>query len=117
MLLQVQMGWNLFMLKCQMTTLINPATPAAVSKWPTLVLTEPIQEGLVLFSLSCIVPLRALELQWDLPGPSPYREPPHTAPGFGSIPDKLVSAARMTSCCEGPFGSCKAAAAAVLIDG
>ena len=42
---EVQVRRNLVMLAAQSTTLIKPAIPAAASRWPMFVFTEPTSSG------------------------------------------------------------------------
>ena len=97
------------------TTLIRPAMPAAASRWPMLVLTEPTTQRLVgraalaqhraeRLDLDRIAERRAGAVRLDVARRRRARRRRWRAP------------ARITACCAGPFGHGEPAAAAVLVD-
>ena len=98
------------------TTLIRPAMPAAASRWPMLVLTEPTSSGA----------LGARSSPSTAPSACTSIGSPSGVPGavrFDVVDvgaarrRRAASAARMTASCAGPFGTVRPLLAAVLVDG
>ena len=86
-----------------MTILITPATPAAAWVWPMFDFTEPSHSGR---------PRRGPGRRWPAaPGPRSGRRArcrcraPRPRPRRRRASPALASAARITRCCDGPFGA------------
>ena len=87
------------------TTLISPAIPAAASRWPMFVFTEPRRRR----------PLRRTPLaqhgqrghapRWDPPGESPCRAPPRSSTSQTAATPALARASRSTASWARPFGA------------
>ena len=99
---EVQMGRDLAVLQRQ-DDLDQPAMPAAASRWPILVLTEPTSSGW-LGRRPGPKTAPAPAPRWDRPARCRCRGPRHSRVGAAARP-ALARAARITASCAGPLGA------------